>query len=93
MLAPDDIALLLKREGSEGYPGEASDSEAAVQRRTQLLAPVLAACQVAWDSSLSVIDLLAEKIGDGSRDGEHQKPKSNLPNCLLPMINPTNIVL
>uniref|UniRef100_A0A0B7JSH7 Uncharacterized protein n=1 Tax=Bionectria ochroleuca TaxID=29856 RepID=A0A0B7JSH7_BIOOC len=68
MLAPDDIALLLKREGSEGYPGEASDSEAAVQRRTQLLAPVLAACQVAWDSSLSVIDLLAEKIGDGSRD-------------------------
>ncbi|CAH0052998.1 unnamed protein product [Clonostachys solani] len=68
MLTPDDIALLLKREGSEGYPGEASDSEAAVQRRTQLLAPVLATCQLAWDSSLSVIDLLAEKIGDGSRD-------------------------
>ncbi|KAK5995309.1 hypothetical protein PT974_03711 [Cladobotryum mycophilum] len=70
-LTPQDIADLLQREGSNVHPDkydEDSETDEAMQRRTELLIPVLATCQEVWTSGSEEIDVIAEKLGDGSRD-------------------------
>lgn len=70
----EDIASLLSREGSGLAPDEYDESvetDEARTRRTELLAPVLATCQQLWDSGSEELDLVAQKLGDGSRDGKH----------------------
>lgn len=72
MLTPDDIAALLQKHGSGVAPDdydEASESADANQNRTELLKPVLETCEESWASGSEVIDLIAQKLGDGSRDG------------------------
>lgn len=72
-MTPQEIADLLAREGSGLPPGEydeTSDSPEARNRRTELLAPVLSLCQQVWAAGSEEIDSIAEKLGDGSRDGK-----------------------
>lgn len=69
-LTAAEVADLLTQEGSRAQQDETLDSAEAIQRRVQLLAPVLDTCQQAWQSGSLDIDLLAEKLGDGSRDGK-----------------------
>ncbi|KAL7784339.1 hypothetical protein V8C37DRAFT_396036 [Trichoderma ceciliae] len=70
-MAPKEIEEMLQREGSQVSPDkydESNESVEAHQRRTELLVPVLAACREIWTSGSEEIELMAEKLGDGSRD-------------------------
>lgn len=72
VLSPADITSLLQREGSglsiEDYD-EDSQPPGARQRRAELLADTLATCQSLWHSGSGDLDLVAESLGNGSRDG------------------------
>ncbi|KAJ6790141.1 hypothetical protein PWT90_08868 [Aphanocladium album] len=76
-MTPDDIANLLQREGSgdsaEEYD-ETLESESVVQRRTELLAEVLKTCTELQDSDRTQLEVVAEKLGDGSRDEAWRLP-------------------
>ncbi|KAK4063341.1 uncharacterized protein Triagg1_9492 [Trichoderma aggressivum f. europaeum] len=71
-MAPKEIEEMLLREGSKVSPDkydETTESVDARQRRTELLIPLLAACREVWTShSQEDLELMAEKLGDGSRD-------------------------
>jgi hypothetical protein len=71
-MGPDDIAMLLQQHGSSDLHDEydeALEPPGARQQRTAVLGGVLATCQSAWFTESEVMDLIAEKLGDGSRDG------------------------
>ncbi|RFU80594.1 armadillo-type fold domain-containing [Trichoderma arundinaceum] len=70
-MAPKEIEEMLLREGSQVSPDKYDESAEPVeahQRRTELLIPVLAACREVWTSGSEEIELMVEKLGDGSRD-------------------------
>ncbi|KAK4073847.1 hypothetical protein Trihar35433_3321 [Trichoderma harzianum] len=71
-MAPKEIEEMLLREGSKVSPDkydETTESVDARQRRTELLIPLLAACREVWTShGQEDLELMAEKLGDGSRD-------------------------
>ncbi|KAH6605954.1 armadillo-type fold domain-containing [Trichoderma cornu-damae] len=70
-MTPTEIEEMLRREGSKVSAGkydESTESVEANQRRTELLLPVLAACREAWTSESEEMELMVEKLGDGSRD-------------------------
>lgn len=71
-MTPQDIQDLLQREGS-GDAGddydETQEAESVVQRRTELLADVLKTCNELRASDTAQLATVAEKLGDGSRDG------------------------
>lgn len=72
-MSPREIEEMLQREGSQVSPDkydETTETVDATQRRTELLIPVLAACREVWTSGSEEIELMVEKLGDGSRDGE-----------------------
>lgn len=71
-LSPEEIAALLQREGSGLAPGadeEFSEPEEALKRRAGLLSDVYLSCHRAFYSNTGDIELMAQKLGDGSRDG------------------------
>jgi hypothetical protein len=72
-MSPEDLAALLQKEGSgvsqDAYD-EANEPADARQRRTDLLAQVLTTCYQLWESQSTELDFIAQKLGDGSRDGE-----------------------
>lgn len=71
-MTPQDIADLLQREGSgdsnEEYD-QTLEAESVVQRRNDLLADVLKTCTELQTSDRAQLEVVAEKLGDGSRDG------------------------
>ncbi|PON30475.1 hypothetical protein TGAM01_v200915 [Trichoderma gamsii] len=70
-MSPREIEEMLQREGSQVSPDkydETSETVGASQRRTELLIPILAACREVWTSGSEEIELMVEKLGDGSRD-------------------------
>ncbi|CAM1502396.1 Fc.00g043800.m01.CDS01 [Cosmosporella sp. VM-42] len=70
-LTPEEIAALLQREGSGLSPDdydETTESEETKKRRTGLLSDVHVACRQALYSNTGDMELIAEKLGDGSRD-------------------------
>ncbi|KAL6890647.1 armadillo-type protein [Trichoderma evansii] len=70
-MSPREIEEMLQREGSQVSPDkydESTETEGANQRRTELLVPILAACREVWASGSEEIELMVEKLGDGSRD-------------------------
>jgi hypothetical protein len=73
VLSAADVASLLQREGSglsvDDYD-EASEPTGARQRRAELLADTLATCQTLWQSGSGELDLVAENLGNGSRDSK-----------------------
>ena len=72
-LSPADVAALLQREGSglsvSDYD-EDSQPPGTRERRTELLADTLATCQSLWHKGSQDLDLVAENLGNGSRDSE-----------------------
>ncbi|KAF7549419.1 hypothetical protein G7046_g8354 [Stylonectria norvegica] len=76
-LSSEDIAALLQREGSGLSPDaydEASQPPGSRQRRTEMLGEVLLTCQKAVDSGSEQLDLITQKLGDGSRDAAWRLP-------------------
>ena len=72
-MTPSDIAALLAREGSGQNANDFDESaqpEGSRQRRTEMLVLVLDVVQRAWFSGSADVDLMAEMLGDGARDGE-----------------------
>lgn len=73
IMGPEDVAVLLQKEGS-GVPqdsyDEANEPADARQKRAGLLSEVLTTCYQLWESQSPELDLVAQKLGDGSRDGE-----------------------
>ncbi|PTB69189.1 hypothetical protein BBK36DRAFT_1134704 [Trichoderma citrinoviride] len=70
-MAPHEIEDMLRREGSNVSPDkydESTEPAEARQRRTGLLVPILAACREVWVSEPDELELMVEKLGDGSRD-------------------------
>lgn len=70
-----EIEVLLQQNGSgcsgNEHGGDGSEQPAGdCERRTALLLPVLSACKEAWASGSEALDAMAQKLGDGSRDGE-----------------------
>jgi len=66
---PQDVAVLLQREGSEVSPDAydaTNEAQDAVTRRTKLLSPVLEALK---SQDASTLEDTAKALGDGSRDG------------------------
>lgn len=69
-LTSDDVADLLQKWGS-GPTSQLHDTpiEEAQERRTSLLSDVHAACSEGFRSGGKDIEDIAQKLGDGSRDG------------------------
>ncbi|KAL6875284.1 hypothetical protein J3F83DRAFT_730629 [Trichoderma novae-zelandiae] len=70
-MAPHEIEEMLRREGSKVSPDkydESAEPAEARQRRTELLVPILAACREVRMSESDELELMVEKLGDGSRD-------------------------
>lgn len=76
-MTPQEIAALLQQHGSNRKPNdshEPSEQPDSRLERTELLSDVLASCKDAWSTKSEQLDLIAEKLGDGSRDGESKHP-------------------
>ena len=73
VMKAEEVEALLAKEGSGLTPDEfdeATESTDSQQHRTKLLAPVLSTCQKLWEDGSEDLDLIAQKLGDGSRDGK-----------------------
>lgn len=78
-MTPQEIETLLQQNGS-GRPRDKYDDDDDVpdseppagdcERRTALLLPVLSACREAWASKSEELDAMAQKLGDGSINGD-----------------------
>ncbi|KHO01612.1 Armadillo-type fold protein [Metarhizium album ARSEF 1941] len=70
-MTPQEVAAILQEYGSddnqEELDGPSRQSDIRL-RRTELLSKVLATCKDAWSTKSELLDLVAEKLGDGSRD-------------------------
>lgn len=72
-MTPREVAVLLQEHGSSRERVEAdsaSELDSLLQERTDLLAAVLSSCKHLWSTKSEELDSIAEKLGDGSRDGE-----------------------
>ncbi|KAG5932114.1 hypothetical protein E4U53_001472 [Claviceps sorghi] len=70
-MTPQQVAVLLQEHGSRrGQTGSdaAGNPDAVRRQRTELLAAVLSSCRDLWSTKSEELDLVAEKLGDGSRD-------------------------
>lgn len=67
-LTPDAIANLLASASAWADPGS---EDQGLAHRTALLGDVLSTTHQLWSAGSEEIDIVAEKLGDGSRDGEH----------------------
>lgn len=69
-LTPDEVADILQKWGS-GPTSQLHDTpiDEAEARRTALLSDVHAACSEGFHSGGKEIEGIAQKLGDGSRDG------------------------
>ena len=76
-MTPEDIEVLFQgsaqRDASDnGGEGPISFDESAARLRK--LGEVFLASRLAWFSNSDTLDRIAEKLGDGSRDGEFNPP-------------------
>lgn len=72
-MTPEDIEALFESGTHPQNTGQDEDetiSDEEKVSRTRKLRNVFLAAQHAWLSGSESIDLIAEKLGDGSRDGE-----------------------
>ncbi|KAG9254721.1 armadillo-type protein [Emericellopsis atlantica] len=71
MLSAAEIEDLLANNGSGLTPDEYDEqpeTEDVMKNRAALLTPVLETCQQLWDAKSDDLKLVAQKLGDGSRD-------------------------
>ena len=68
-----EIEAILTNEGSgltaDEYD-EVTEDEDLKEKRVNLGKAILGTCQQLWSEGHEELDLVAEKLGDGSRDGE-----------------------
>ncbi|EXF80771.1 GTP binding protein [Colletotrichum fioriniae PJ7] len=90
ILTPDAIANILSSASAWADPGSVDQSRA---HRTALLGDVLFTAQQQWNSGSQEIDLVAEKLGDGSRDASWRLPlgDSGIVNFFLSVISTENL--
>ncbi len=74
-MTPEEVESLFLLSGGRAAAGgqdndEAALPEAEMERRVGRMHDVLLTAQQQWLSGSEVLDHLAEKLGDGSRDGE-----------------------
>lgn len=72
-MTADEIASLLQREGSGLTPDEfdeSPESDETEQHRVDVLTDVVAECRQLWTSDSEELDVVAQKLADGSRDGK-----------------------
>jgi len=68
-MTPDDVAAVFARQDhDESSTTEASDGTPS--GRIEALGPVLSEVRGLWESGDEKLDLIAQKIGDGSREGQ-----------------------
>ncbi|KYK60246.1 hypothetical protein DCS_01383 [Drechmeria coniospora] len=70
-MTPQDIEALLQQHGSGQSQDEYDDSletESVREHRVAFLSPVLNLCQVLLSAKSSELEIIAQKLGDGSRD-------------------------
>jgi len=76
-MTPEDIELLFQsRKQSQIYVNAQDEDDDAISEqekdfRVSKLKEVLLDVQNAWHVGSPELDLIAEKLGDGSRDGQH----------------------
>lgn len=72
-MSADEINAILVNEGSglsaDEYD-EINESEEVKTRRVDYAKAMLGACQQLWYGGHEELDLVTEKLGDGSRDGK-----------------------
>jgi hypothetical protein len=70
-MTPQEVAVLLQEYGSSrGAGASGGPSDESDLGRAELISDVLATCKEAWSTGSEELDSIAEKLGDGSRDGE-----------------------
>lgn len=85
-MTPQEIAALLQEHGGSRDVedvDEVTKIDDSHQKRTNLLSDVLATCKEAWTSNSIDIEAIAEKLADGSRDGEFYAFSTNPSSFLL----------
>ncbi|GAO16646.1 uncharacterized protein UV8b_00791 [Ustilaginoidea virens] len=77
-MTPQEVGLLLRQNGRDASPSHAGDSseasDVARPKRTELLAGVLGTCEHLRSTDSEQLDLVAEKLADGSRDVSWRLP-------------------
>lgn len=68
-MSPEDIQALLNREPDS--QDDAPQEGAEVQRRADILQPVVQFCNELWSEKSPDLVPLAEQLGTGSRNGGH----------------------
>ncbi|KAK7975508.1 hypothetical protein PG989_013971 [Apiospora arundinis] len=71
-MTPDDVAALFAKQDHESSTTEASDGTSS--GRIEALGPVLSEVRGLWESGDEKLDLIVQKIGDGSREAAWRKP-------------------
>lgn len=73
-MSAEQISAILANEGSgltaDEYD-EVNEGEDVKRRRVDLAKSMLGACQHLWQGGHEELDLVTQKLGDGSRDGEY----------------------
>lgn len=72
-MSAEEINAILVNEGSGSSPDdydEANESEEVKTRRVDYAKAMLGVCQQLWQGGHPELDLVTEKLGDGSRDGK-----------------------
>ncbi|KAK1675445.1 GTP binding protein [Colletotrichum godetiae] len=89
-LTPDAIANILSSASAWADPGSVDQGRA---HRTALLGDVLLTAQQLWNSGSQEIDVVAEKLGDGSRDASWRLPlgDSGIVDFFLSVVSTENL--
>lgn len=72
-MSVEHVAALIDREGSGLTPDEYDEtphSEESVDKRTDVIRPVVHLCQDLLESKPEALGVVAETLANGSRDGE-----------------------
>ncbi|KAK1624780.1 GTP binding protein [Colletotrichum phormii] len=90
ILTPDAIANILSSASAWADPGSVDQGRA---HRTALLGDVLFTAQQLWNCGSQEIDIVAEKLGDGSRDASWRLPlgDSGIVDFFLSVISTENL--
>jgi len=67
-MTPDDVAAIFARK--DYLEDDARVSEEGQSSRLEALSPVLSEVRGLWESGSEELDLIVQKIGDGSREGQ-----------------------
>ncbi|KAK8068970.1 ARM repeat-containing protein [Apiospora phragmitis] len=87
-MTPDDVAAVFARQDYAENSGERI-SEEGQSGRVEALSPILSEVRGLWESGSEKLDLIVQKIGDGSREVSWRKPlgESGMLDFFLGLVN------